>query len=444
MATYPISRSRSYSLALHKQGEIKQNGTTTSTMFVRHLPLVVSASLTGQGRTDWRVLKARGVDVTNPLSAEAVLIHPITFHVNVRVNRFSGTVDEDQVVFGSAFYQPTLPPEAPIPPQDLVAAVVGDWVRKAVEAQQSIAGGVFLGELREALSMIRHPARKLSQGMVRYYNTARKLRKPYLKAYKAQGFRKNNAKRRLSRLHQDLASLYLENTYGWQPLLSDIESGVRLLHTWKRKREVIRVTSRKTHRSLGLSSKVSQNLMAGSLAEITTSVQDYYESSYQQVGGVVVKGTVYGRCIDHPTLIENAGLGIRSWVPTVWELLPWSFVVDYFTNVGDVIGSTALTNAQIQWAGTTTRRNTIRVYTVTPEIAATSDNYGALGDTLKEYRVSNPQLRIQVRNVVRSSDYSSTPELTFEVPGVDSQKWLNLAALFAARKEDRHINRRRG
>lgn len=31
------------------------------------------------------------------------------------------------------------------------------------------------------------------------------------------------------------------------------------------------------------------------------------------------------------------GLTIQEFVPTVWELIPYSFVVDYFTNIGDVV-----------------------------------------------------------------------------------------------------------
>lgn len=443
MATYPISRSYSNSLAFFKQGVIAQNGTQVSSTHVNFFPVSASGSLNGQGRTDWKMLKARGVDVTNPLSAEHVLIHPTTLYVVVRVNRFAGTVDEDQELFGTAFQQPALPPDSPTPSQSLVAEVVGDWVRKAVEVQQSIAGGVFLGELREALSMIRHPARTLSKGLVRYNNTAKALTKPYLRAYHRQGFRKNSAKKLLSRAHKDLAELYLEHTYGWQPLMSDIEAGVKFLHTFRRKREVKRVTSRKTHRGQGLSSEVSYYLMAGSLAKVKVKVSDLYETSHQQVGGIVVSGTVYGRCIDEPSIIQNAGLGIRSWVPTVWELLPWSFVIDYFSNIGDVIGSTALVQANIAWANKTTRRNTTRVYNVAPDLEATRDNYEALGDTLKEFRVSNPQLRIQVRQVERSTDFSSTPELVLELPGVNSQKWLNIAALLAARKEHRNSYSRR-
>lgn len=32
-----------------------------------------------------------------------------------------------------------------------------------------------------------------------------------------------------------------------------------------------------------------------------------------------------------------SGFSLRDWVPTLWNCIPYSFVIDYFTNVGDVV-----------------------------------------------------------------------------------------------------------
>jgi hypothetical protein len=43
------------------------------------------------------------------------------------------------------------------------------------------------------------------------------------------------------------------------------------------------------------------------------------------------------------------GFSWESFVPTVWELVPYSFILDYFTNIGDVLSAGLLVQSHLAW-----------------------------------------------------------------------------------------------
>jgi len=73
---------------------------------------------------------------------------------------------------------------------------------------------------------------------------------------------------------------------------------------------------------------------------LPASTTDYVWKAY--TGNIVIRGHIFSH-YDWDVAARVAGLGMNPLV-TAWELIPYSFVVDWFVNVGDYITRTTSTN----------------------------------------------------------------------------------------------------
>lgn len=205
--------------------------------------------------------------------------------------------------------------------------------KKAKEKITVFTGAVFLGELRETLAAIRNPLRSLIQHTERYLTSAKKLAKA-----KAAG--------------DALRNEYLAFTFGWGPLASDVDSAVQLYErlSGAQPNEKVYASSGKDLFMYsdepngayigipGTASYMRRNLKA---VVRTTS---FYRGALlaPQTGGISTG--------------QSAGLSAADFFPTIWELLPWSFIADYFTNIGDVLQAASVQPTDFTWLSLTTRQ----------------------------------------------------------------------------------------
>jgi len=251
--------------------------------------------------------------------------------------------------------------------------------KKILAEQQSFAGPQFLGELREAVKMVKHPAQTLSKQINDYHKQLK---------WKTAKFRDLKAKRKV------IADSWLEACFGWAPLLSDIGSIAESALQRCELNPIKRVTA------IGEESAdlVQIKNRTGGIASI------YYDYEERQTS----KRTVYLRAgvkahVDRGnTGIERVidSSGLDNWlnaVPTAWELLPFSFLVDYFTNVGDMINSAFTSTANVAWSNRTTvtenKRQTIGIrhtYTAASYTLLNNRNGHAVATTRLIERVPAP------------------------------------------------------
>lgn len=136
------------------------------------------------------------------------------------------------------------------------------------------------------------------------------------------------------------ASAWLEYRYGWRPLLMDCADLFKVLSGQGR---VPGVVLRKRHRQ--------------SFDWSGSSSADVFNNTYQRVRGehkLSYRSTVHAGArykITDPRyeqfLSTSLGLSLDFVPSTVWELVPFSFVADWFVNVGDWIRS-VVPNPHIQ------------------------------------------------------------------------------------------------
>jgi len=293
---------------------------------------------------------------------------------------------------------------------------ISSFVSHARSAQTSIQGGVVLGELGETLRMIRNPAMAFRRGLSEYL---RVLRSRYRR-------RNRNANGRI------VSDTWLEFSYGWKPLIHDIRDGAKALaRDSSLLQDLIPVS--------GYGQSQSE-VSASSRSVIVMGLNSYAITQRQWDENIVVYKGAVKSYTSNPAYMsaKNLGFSPDDFIPTVWELIPYSFLVDYFTNIGDILSAWSFRDCNVAWSCATTirKRNSI---------AATTDVvYGTPANRpLELSRNYVPGSVVSYTKLVQRGVPSSlVPSLAFEIPGMRSKRWINLSALALSSRETSKLYRR--
>lgn len=284
-------------------------------------------------------------------------------------------------------------------------------------AQVMFSAPTFLGELRESLHMIRHPANDLGKRVSDYFKRLKKHKKQKPKTWL-----------------KDLSQLWLEQAFGWVPLISDINRAYKALESLNDDRKQIPV------RGVGIVTTEwpSKRKTAYLFKPDPSSVAWRFSQRGFENHVVVFKGMVK-RQVDSRKVDGWSTFGFEptEFIPTAWELLPWSFLIDYFSNIGDVITAGCAVRSSIAWSNMTSIRS-LHLEAAGGHSATDTDG------TFPGYRASDgsPLYSKQVRRYVQRTANATigTPELAFEVPGL-ARQWANMSALFIQAHSGLHPQR---
>jgi hypothetical protein len=287
------------------------------------------------------------------------------------------------------------------------------YFNRCYSVESRFQGGTFAGELRETLRMIRNPAAALRQGVSRYLDSVVKRS------------RRARTKRDVLKA---VSGTWLEYQYGWRPLFSDIDEGIRALAQLNRQRNPFEMVV-----ATGEAKAFSQ--VAGFNAGTISAVGVRRRFVRKDTATVTYRGNVF--CANSaPNASYLLGLRPRDFLPTVWNLIPYSFLVDYFTNIGGVISAASYASSRTAWTSKTVRLQC----SVYPEGVCRMD--GPSNDGLYTYQrggsVGSAELSWTEFERIPSVSVD-IPSLEFRIPGVGSLKWANIAALgaqfFTSRKQ---------
>jgi hypothetical protein len=122
-----------------------------------------------------------------------------------------------------------------------------------------------------------------------------------------------------------LAQNWLELQYGWKPLLSDIVEGREALRQFALKNEAIRVV----RASGSETQRVSGKILDGGVNPVLASTIGRYETAFL----AQYKYAIRFRASNHlKSLLQQTGF--NNPISFGWELLPFSFVADWFLPIG--------------------------------------------------------------------------------------------------------------
>lgn len=295
---------------------------------------------------------------------------------------------------------------------------LGLLVSQAAKAQREIQLLVSAGELGETARYIRSRSQGLYNGFWSYLDAikqrARKIR-------------------RSRQIQEMIADAWLEYQFAIKPTIGDIADASRAVAK-------IMFGHSPSKRVVGQGFS-DRNGVSGfhpdTLSDHWT-VSRYYR--YYETVGVRYTGSVSSSSLSAYRHISTLGATPGEVLVSVWELMPWSFVYDYFTNIQEILESVRWHVTDLDWCEKGTQKVTscnvydVKITPVTP------------GGWRVDYCTVDPGAPLSSQRVdVTRQKYlgSLTPSLEFEIPGL-STKWLNLLALNRARRETSQAVRRMG
>lgn len=369
----------------------------------------------------WKEQVRRGQEATTSFTGERVicLSHPYQLVLQNFMQPGQGWQTDDIWSYMNVGFP--IPGNVPATPVGLSENLANTraltiLARKIRSKQTTFNGSVFVGELAQSVKLIANPAQGLRNLFGRCGRDVHD---------KMKKFQKANAGR--NRINSDqLAAVrdtWLEYSLGWAPLVSEIDSGLEALA--QRNLEVL--GEWQPVRAVGVDKTIISTGTNVPDPATTPSIQ-WRVITYDEV---IVR---YIACVDigtHSiTSLQRTGFAGRDFLPTVWELLPYSFVIDYFVNIGNIIDAFSVTRSGVRWMVKTVRRSKgVVKESPTPIKPADNTHYRRSFTTLSPGKGAS----IIRTHVTRSPYYGSlVPPLDFKIPGLTTQ-WLNIAGLVHAR-----------
>lgn len=171
-----------------------------------------------------------------------------------------------------------------------------------------------------------------------------------------------------------VADTYLEYAFGLAPLINDTRAVAEAFgrFAWETDPDNTRLPPTKLiGRGSHAVSKVVHNTFSalGSNIVLNSTTKTTTKARVQYVCGYNGFSTSTPGSKDR--LNELLGFRPESWVPAVWEAVPWSWLADYFTNIGDILDGAEASGVKPTWISKTVSTVTDIEYAENLDTAAT-------------------------------------------------------------------------
>lgn len=271
--------------------------------------------------------------------------------------------------------------------------------------QTSFSGGIFLGELRETLRMIKSPLQGVRNALKGYHNDLMKGRNyPRHQRY------------------QHAANAWLEWSFGMKPLIEDTRDAIDAYE------KLFDDIDRDVRDAYGSSERY---VPSGSMQIFETGgFKPIIHTKKLTVSTTVrYKIGLQRQPYSSGNFQRRFGFGFEDFVPTLWELIPWSFFIDYFANVGDILNAFCTDQSGIRWVNKTERTRIEAVFDGRLDLAA-AKTFG----TFNNYIGGISRAVLSETRITRSNDVSlGVPDLILRFPGSPTKltNTLSLGILFS-------------
>jgi hypothetical protein len=385
------------------------NGTITDDTTNRRI-YTWSDTRIGNPQPNWKSLIRQGHNATTPYFCVFRRYGPANVVIlGQGTKKIGGDFDEHSIsgrlssTWGDV---PTNPSGYPTSVADLAAR--SKFLSKYRSRRTAFQGGVFLGELMETAKLLSNPARALRQGIERYHGDVKKRL------------------RRSKHPQRTVQDTWLEYVFGWSPLINDIHDIAKIATADPyRVFQPIRATGREVIE--GGTDRVSLPGNGLAVSYGTFRTLGYVDVTY--MGAIRAEN-------QPPSFPEQLGLSWTNVAPTVWELIPYSFLVDYFTNVGRVIDGISTGNISLAWGCKTTWKQCSQgLEGVAYDLARAISNFGTSYKDISGFATGGGFLgsRTEYSRASVAGVSVGIGDFQFKLPGT-STRWLNIAALARLRK----------
>ncbi len=185
--------------------------------------------------------------------------------------------------------------------------------------QQKVNLSVAFGERREAAEMMAH-------SVVSIAKTIRNFKHGFPRDWAAVKKFQTGLKKATGKEISNIPNRWLEVQYGWKPLMQDVHGAVSALENRERDADAYRAT---------VTGTVFEKSESLAVIPATQSLADWKILLKREVGFKVRLDYV----LENPVLATLSQLGVTNPAELAWELVPYSFVVDWFLPVGNWLSS---------------------------------------------------------------------------------------------------------
>jgi len=282
----------------------------------------------------------------------------------------------------------------------------GAWYSNVRDAMSTFKGSTFAAEANEARHMMYDRATKMLSLIPPFQSRLRK--------------RWNTRRTKKGKL-KTLADSWLELQFGWLPLASDISDAASALNNPQL--EVVHVSSGWKRNSADDPNYFGDSVGGIGIGQVIRETRARTEYAVRYIG------QVYARSLGQASAVQDFGLGVREFFPTIYEVIPWSFAVDYFTNLGKIINAVSYASVDVAWVNMQIQESRTITHTVRGSISPLFVLYD-----------KNQAINIPSQAISKAISYTRiatgvsvpVPGLTFKLPSL--KQGLNLAALAVSRR----------
>jgi hypothetical protein len=279
------------------------------------------------------------------------------------------------------------------------------------KVKSSIEAGQDLGEYKETLNSILHPLHSLQKGMISYLGRLKKVNR----------FRKSPVQ-----LKKILTDTYLEFHFGWQPLAADVADLIADAGRFRFPSYPINAHASQTYGG-------STNTRSFAIGFLPSVFHRYRTTDryYVRYKGVVRSNSSASGQIG---LAQSLRLTPENWLPTAWDLLPYSWIADYFVNVGDILQGLSFINSDLVWGCKTTRNESVNEFSDLIFQSPPPVSDGSITYLINSQSIFGGNAILKSRTVTRTSFSGDdlVPSLEFKIP-TSKYPFLNVGALLLQR-----------
>jgi hypothetical protein len=365
-------------------------------------------TLVGEKLPTWRSLIKNQRDASTSLVANNIVVKHDRLVLKLIRRQVGGKALLD--VSANGELQPSLV-FSPDADSNTLSKVNDRAIVKFLQAAKStysfFGAGENLVEWRQTWDAIRHPLASVKNLTFAYIDRSKKIRRRF------RG-RKDITKR--------LADEYLRFQFGWRPLVFDIQDAFNHYLDNLHYQPVVPVTKGAKidyHGSniMDTAFYASGNLIANRSTKLTGTVFVTYK------GGIRTDADQFGSI----RFSQASRLLPEDFVPTIYELIPYSFVVDYFTNIGEMVEAISFPSSRVAWLQKTYR------YVKTRKVQLTDIPVPGGWYYVQNYMVGGSYLlsKTQVLRYSQIDPSTLIPSFRIKLPLIGDKPWRNIAALLA-------------
>lgn len=182
---------------------------------------------------------------------------------------------------------------------------------------------------------------------------------------------------------RNAAQLWLEYNYGWRPLVQDVYGAIDVLKG-DLPELTVRVSPHGTF-SQKLPDRISYTYLQGESTRVT-----HFDSTCRGFSKTTIKATF---TVKDPAVLTANAIGLTNPALVVWELVPYSFVVDWFLPIGSWLErQTAMLGLNLVKASTT--RTTVRTWTSSTTVRVQTPSYSYVTASAEKTKESRYKSRV--------------------------------------------------